>query len=126
MDEENVANVPESVSLKVADDAVPVCPNCFEPCDPLDNYCPNCNSNEVINPLASYMPFESIRFKAGIFGKLWRRTWNPETALIDRGIYLCLFILSCPFVALIGLSYMIFGKLKSKKTPPLNRVLNER
>jgi hypothetical protein len=49
----------------IPSDAWPVCPKCLKPCHPLQNYCPNCDSNEVLNPLASYMPFERIRFVYG-------------------------------------------------------------
>jgi hypothetical protein len=99
----------------LADDAVPVCPNCLEPCNPLDNYCPNCGSNETINPLASYMPFVDLRFRIGMIGKLWRRTWSSDTEWIDRAIYIGLFILFYPVVLLIGLPYLLYEQIKRKK-----------
>ena len=42
MDKEETGDMLESVSIQVDEDAVPLCPNCLEPCDPLDNYCRNC------------------------------------------------------------------------------------
>jgi RNA polymerase subunit RPABC4/transcription elongation factor Spt4 len=99
----------------LTDDAVPLCPNCLEPCNPRDNYCPNCGSNETINPLASYMPFVDIRFSAGMVGKLWRRTWAPETHMIDRAIYIGLFFLFYPFMLVVGLPVLIYEKLKGRK-----------
>ena len=114
MDEESKSNTHESVSLKVADDAVPVCPNCFEPCDPLVHYCPKCGSNDPVNPMASYMPLESVRFQAGFYGKLWRKTWAPDTQMIDRGIDIMLLILFCPFIILIGLPVVIYEKIRRR------------
>lgn len=101
----------------VADDAAPLCPACLEPCDPLNNYCPNCGSNEAVNPLASYMPFESIRFETGVIGKMWQKTWAPETDGIDRAINIVLLIIFYPFMLLIGLPVMIYQKIKSSKEP---------
>lgn len=60
----------------VSAEEVPICPNCMKPCDPRSYYCPNCNSNEVINPLASYMPFTRIRFTTGVFVKLCKRIYR--------------------------------------------------
>ena len=116
MDEKNAVKVPESVSLKVADDAVPVCPNCLEPCDPLDNYCQNCGSNEAINPLVPYLPFEGIRFVAGVYAKLLRKTWDSSTPIGLQILYICFFLLFLPIIFLIALPFMIFEKLKSKST----------
>ena len=99
----------------LADDAMPLCPNCLEPCNPLDNYCPNCGSNEVINPLASYMPFEGIRFETGIIGKLWQKAWAGETEWFDRGIYFGLFILFYPVILIIGVPYILYEKLKRSR-----------
>lgn len=56
----------EITDESLPDDALPVCPNCFEPCDPLNFYCPSCGSNETINPLASYLPFVRLRFNVGM------------------------------------------------------------
>ena len=101
MEEITQENPYESVSMKVGEDAVPVCPNCFEPCDPLTNYCPHCGSNDPINPLASYLPFESIRFKAGMFGKLWRKTWDSDTPLGLKCLNICLFVLFMPLIFIV-------------------------
>jgi hypothetical protein len=114
MDEPNTENTYGSVSMQVDEDAVPLCPNCLEPCDPFANYCPNCGSNEVINPLASYMPFVDLRFRIGMFGKLWRKTWAPDTQRIDRGINILLLLLFCPLILLIGLPFVICEKVKCR------------
>ena len=85
----------------LADDAVPVCPNCFEPCNPLDNYCPHCGSNEIINPLASYLPFVDLRFRIGMIGKLWQKICDKKNALGLRILYVFLFIIFMPFMFLM-------------------------
>jgi hypothetical protein len=115
MDEEKTENMFESVSLQVDEDAVPLCPNCLEPCDPLDNYCQNCDSNEAINPLASYMPFTDLRFRVGMIGKLWRKLWSPETAIILRVLYIFILLLFFPAVFLIMLPASICYKHLNRK-----------
>jgi len=99
----------------LAQDAVPICPNCLQPCDPLTNYCPHCGSNEAINPLASYMPFVDLRFRVGMIGKLWRKTWSVQTAWLDRAIYIGLFFLFCPIILIIGIPYLLYEKIKRYK-----------
>lgn len=114
MQEQDTMSPFESVSMQVGEDAVPVCPNCFEPCNPLDNYCPNCGSNDPINPLASYMPFVDLRFKVGMIAKLWRKAWSSETMLGLRIIYLCMFLFFMPILFVIALPFAIIEKIKSK------------
>jgi len=101
MDEQDSLNPDELISQQLADDAVPVCPNCLEPCDPLDNYCPYCDSNETINPLVSYMPFADLRFKVGMIGKLWRKTRSSGTPIGHRILYVCILLLFFPAFFLI-------------------------
>jgi hypothetical protein len=74
-------------------DAWPICPKCLTPCNPLQNYCSRCDSNEVINPLASYMPFVRIRFNIGMLGKLWRKILYDEyTSIVWKLLFLFLII----------------------------------
>lgn len=69
-------------------DAKPLCPQCLQPCDPLQYYCTNCNSNEAINPLSAYMPYVRLRFNIGIFVKLYRRACDSKNnPLLLRIIY---------------------------------------
>lgn len=105
MEEQNTQNPYESVSMEVGEDAVLVCPNCFEPCNPLDYYCTHCGSNEAINPLTPYIAFLNIRFNTGLFGKLWRKTWGPETTKGLRLIYICLMFLYSPIIFIIGFPF---------------------
>jgi len=111
--QENLDSIERQSAL--AEDAVPLCPNCLEPCNPLDNYCPNCDSNEAINPLASYLPFESIRFKAGMFGKLWRKGTDSSTPVTSRCLYICLFILFMPLMFLMLITCVKYQYLFRKK-----------
>lgn len=99
----------------LAEDAVPLCPNCLEPCDPLDNYCTHCGSNEAINPLASYMPFVDIRFNTGIFGKLWRKCWNSEIPILVRCLYIGIAFLFYPFIFCMGLPFLFADNINNAK-----------
>jgi len=76
--------------------------------------------------LASYMPFVDIRFRAGLLGKVWQKTWYRDTPLILRGVYACVFVFFAPVVFLIGLPFVILGKAQSKKKLQFNsRTVNE-
>lgn len=99
----------------LADDAVPLCPNCLEPCNPLDNYCTHCGSNEAINPLASYMPFVDLRFRLGMLGKLWRETWRSDVVMVKRIPGICIFLLFYPFLLLIGLPFVLYERMNGNK-----------
>ncbi|MHC4501540.1 MAG: hypothetical protein ACYS21_20825 [Planctomycetota bacterium] len=103
MTEENYDNPSEAEHEEVkklddgliSGDAWPVCPQCFVPCHPLQNYCENCDSNEAINPLASYMPFVRIRFNIGMLIKLWRRIrYDKETSIMSALFYLLLLVMA--------------------------------
>ena len=100
----------------IPEDAWPVCPNCLKPCNPLQNYCANCDSNEVVNPLASYMPFVRIRFVYGIFGKMWRKMWYDEEASIIFRL-VCLFLIGVfvPILLIVGLPLLLTGKIPEPK-----------
>lgn len=101
----------------VPEDAWPVCPNCFEPCNPMQDYCYNCDSNETINPLASYMPFVRIRFVTGIFGKLWRRIWDRKgTSIAMRLFSLFMIICHAPIMLFVGLPILLITKIIEPQT----------
>ena len=102
-------------SQPLADDARPLCPNCFSECDPRDNYCPYCDSNEAINPLVSYMPFVDLRFKVGMIGKLWRKTRSSENPIGYRIFYVCILLLFFPAFFLIMLPASIAYKHLNRK-----------
>lgn len=98
----------------VPDDSWPVCPNCFKPVNPLRYYCDNCDSNEAVNPLASYMPFVRIRFACGIFGKMWRKIWHDkDTSIPVRLLCLLMILLFAPVMLVFGLPFVLTAKIKN-------------
>ena len=100
----------------IPDDAQPLCSNCLEPCSPLQNYCGNCDSNEVINPLASYMPFVRIRFACGFFGKMWRiMLYDEEASTILRLLCLFLIIFFAPILLIVGFPLFLTRKIPEPK-----------
>ncbi len=97
----------------IPSDARPVCFKCLKPCHPLQYYCDSCDSNEVINPLASYMPFVRIRFNIGMFCKMWRRIWyDKDTSIIRKVFFLLLIIYGAPILLIVGLPLFFIGKIK--------------
>lgn len=100
----------------IPDDAQPLCPKCLTLCHPLQNYCHNCDSNEVINPLASYMPFVRIRFIYGAFGKMWRIIWyDKEASMMLRLLCLLAITFFSPVLLIIGSPYLFRDKIKNAK-----------
>jgi hypothetical protein len=90
----------------------PVCPNCFRPCDKFQEYCPNCGSNEPINPLASYMPFVRIRFHAGMYHKLWRKIFSPGVPLLHKVFFILVILIGAPVLLFIGLPLALIEKVQ--------------
>ena len=100
----------------IPDDARPICPKCLAPCHPLQNYCEKCDSNEAINPLASYMPFVRIRFNIGMFGKMWRKIWYDEdTSIVRKLFFLFLIIIGAPILLMVGLPLLLIGAIPEPK-----------
>lgn len=97
----------------IAADARSICPGCLKPCSRLQNYCANCDSNEVINPLASYMPFVRLRFECGFYGKMWRKIWYDKEASIMFKL-VCLFLTTAfaPVLLIAGLPLLLIGKIQ--------------
>jgi len=104
-------------------DARPVCFKCLKPCHPLQNYCDNCDSNDVINPLASYMPFVRIRFRCGFCGDMWRKVLYDKEASIILWL-LCLFLTFAfaPILIIVGLPLFLIDKIEN---PNLRRTVEK-
>ncbi|HUV40980.1 MAG TPA: hypothetical protein VMW23_04240 [Sedimentisphaerales bacterium] len=99
---------------RLADDAVPLCGKCLKPCHPLQNYCHWCGSNQVINPLASYMPFVNIRFNYGGLLIMWRKVWyRKDTRFVSRLFYLLAVTVAAPIFLVIAFPLLVIGKLES-------------
>jgi len=95
-------------------DARPVCMKCLKPCHPLQYYCYNCDSNEVINPLASYMPFVRIRFWCGFCGDMWRVVlYGKEASIILWSLCLFMTIAFAPTLIIVGLPLFLIEKTEN-------------
>ena len=104
----------EQVDDFIPAEARPVCPKCFKPCHPLQNYCENCDSNQVINPLAAYMPLERIRFVCGFFGDMWRLVlYGKEASILKRILCFFLVIAFAPTLIIVGLPFFLIDKIEN-------------
>ena len=93
-------------------DARPLCFKCLKPCHPLQYYCDNCDSNNVINPLASYMPFVRIRFRCGFCGDMWRKVlYDKEASIILRSLCLFMTIAFASILIIVGLPLFFIDKI---------------
>ena len=98
----------------IPSDARPLCPNCLRPCGRLQFYCENCDSNEAINPLASYMPFVRIRFNIGMLCKMWRRIWADKDMSITCWLFFVFLVLmGAPVLLVIGLPLTLISEIKN-------------
>ncbi|MHC4132509.1 MAG: hypothetical protein ACYSSP_00470 [Planctomycetota bacterium] len=93
----------------------PVCPNCFQPCDKLQDYCSHCGSNEPINPLASYIPFVNIRFNTGMYHKIWRKTFSRAVPLTHKVIFILLLFIGAPILLFVGYPLVLIEKVQNVK-----------
>ena len=97
-------------------DALPICPKCLKPCHPLQYYCDGCDSNNVINPLASYMPFVRIRFWCGFCGDMWRKVlYDKDASIILRLLCLFLTFAFAPTLIIVGFPLFFIGKIENPK-----------
>jgi len=96
----------------VPDDAWPLCSRCLTPCRPLEYYCPHCGSNDAINPLTPYIAFLNIRFNYDIFCTMWQKIWyDKHIGMMSRLFYLLMIALFVPFFIVLGLPFLLMGKL---------------
>lgn len=100
----------------VGEDARPVCPKCLKPCNPLQYYCDNCDSDDAINPLTPYIGFVNIRFNYGIFITMWRKIWyGKDTSIIGKLFYLLMIIVFVPVFLIVGLPLLLLYKIPSPR-----------
>ena len=80
----------------------PVCLGCIKPIDPLGYYCNHCG--KASNPLTQYIPFVNIRWKAYIWGRVWRQVWSREVSVPGRIFRFIMIIWNAP-IMFIGLLF---------------------
>lgn len=89
---------------------------CLRECDPRSYYCAHCDSNEAIDPLASYMPFVDIRFVCGFYGKAWRTIWyNKDASAALKLLCLLLIIYFAPILLIVGLPLLLIEKIRDAR-----------
>lgn len=91
-------------------DGEPVCLHCLEPVDPLETVCNSCG--RAVGQLTPYLPFEGIRWGAGIWGQMWAQVWQRDGALPGRVLRLVLILWFVP-ILLIGLIPLAWRRLRS-------------
>lgn len=115
--EDHSGNKPDLEDDFIPDSAKPLCPKCFKPCDTLQYYCNNCDSNETLNPLASYIPFVRIRFEMGMCVKLWRNLLtSKDKPFIYKLIFVLILIIAAPILLIVGGPLLLISKIKNHKT----------
>ncbi len=88
--------------LKGEGDGIPVCLKCFQPVNPLYNYCPNCGG--AIGNFTHYLPFVNIRWQASVWGQAWRQVWFPDVSILGRLFRFIMIVWMVP-IMLIGLLF---------------------
>ncbi len=100
---------------ELAEGAKPVCPNCLKELDPRQNYCENCGSEQVNNPLASYMPFESIKYIYGTLSRAWVKAWKFEYSWSVSVLSIIFIGLYWPIVIVLSIPPFLTGWIKDEK-----------
>ena len=90
---------------------VPLCLQCAEPVDPLDKICPHCG--EAVGQLTPYLPWESIRWEAGIWGRMWRQLWRRDVSRPGRALRAALIVCFAP-ILLLGLIPLAWRRLRKQ------------
>jgi hypothetical protein len=65
-----------------------------------------------MNPLASYMPFERIRFDTGMYGKAWRKMCGDDTSMATRLLCLIVIVFGAPIMLFVGLPFLLLSKVE--------------
>ena len=110
-DEEQEYGEPEEMDDD--EDAIPVCPNCLAPYNPLQHYCSDCY--EAVGQYTPYIPFVNIRFETRFGRELWKRMVADNAPLLKSAFYLLLILVLQPAI-LIGVPFSVWDWLHRK--PP--------
>jgi hypothetical protein len=86
----------EIVLSELSRDATPLCQNCLQPVNPHDYFCPHCNSNDAVNPMATYLPLLDLRFMYGTVGKLWHQILYGRMSLGRRLLLATVMVITIP------------------------------
>ena len=62
-----------------------------------------------------YLPFVNIAFNYSILATLWKRIQDPGTPVAAKVRAVAVILAIAPFMLVIGVPFLIYGKLKSKK-----------
>jgi hypothetical protein len=113
--EENDSKIaPDTSDKPVIEEPCPICPRCMQPCNPHNDYCLNCDSNEAMNPLVTYMPFESIRFIAGLYGRMFKAVFfEKQTSWVKRIFYFVILLIAVPVILVIAFPLYLTDKIKN-------------
>lgn len=84
------------------DEGTPVCIKCFQPVNPLANYCSNCGG--ATGNFTHYLPFVNIQWQASVWGQAWRQIWSPDVSVPGRLFRFIMIIWNAP-IMLIGLFF---------------------
>jgi len=93
------------------EEETPLCLNCLRSVNPLYHYCPHCG--RAVGQLTPIMPYESIRWQADIWGKMWRQLWSREISFAGKLFRFFMIIWNVP-IMLVGLIPMLWQKTKTK------------
>jgi len=93
----------------------PLCLQCLRPVSRLDHFCPHCGQS--VGQLAPYLPFESIWFEAGMWGKLWNRLWYKRTdSAANKCLFFLMILLGAP-ILLLALPTVWWWKSRDRQQP---------
>ncbi len=93
-------------------DEWPVCLHCVQRVDPLAKVCPHCG--EAVGQLTPYLPFESIRWQAGIWGRMWHQVWRRDISLGGRVLRFCVIVWFVP-ILLLALFPIVWQKRRKTR-----------
>ncbi len=105
------SQTPEKSAIPEAEgEGTPVCSRCFRPVDPLAHYCPNCGA--ATGQLTHYLPVESIRWQASVWGQAWRQIRYRDVSVAGRLFRLLMIVWNVP-IMLIGLLFRSSDKAEN-------------
>jgi hypothetical protein len=96
-------------------EGTPVCIKCFQPVNPLANYCANCGG--ATGNFTHYLPFTNIRWQASVWGQAWRQIGSRDISMPGRLFRLFMVLWYAP-IMLIGLLFKSGQKTYQEEYPP--------